>query len=137
MHTQPCLLLFIDDNQPRFRRLQEAFSDPMTEVYLLFFQATIPVFTSFNLLLQREQSSIFLLHDEVQYNGRVGYVCGVLRFVAFFISTPWVFIISTPWVRYNFWNYCVVDDKLHPQAVRKVHGAYSATGPPRASRHRL
>ncbi|XP_039635344.1 uncharacterized protein LOC120545230 [Perca fluviatilis] len=54
-----------DDNQARFRRLQKAFSDPMTEVYLLFFQATIPVFTSFNLLLQREQSSIFLLHDEM------------------------------------------------------------------------
>ncbi|XP_070848526.1 uncharacterized protein [Chaetodon trifascialis] len=54
-----------NDNQARFRRLQEAFSDPMTEVYLLFFQATIPAFTSFNLLLQREQSSIFLLHDEM------------------------------------------------------------------------
>ncbi|KAK6324660.1 hypothetical protein J4Q44_G00040020 [Coregonus suidteri] len=37
----------------------------MTEVYLLFFQATVPTFTSFNLLLQREQSSIFLLHDEM------------------------------------------------------------------------
>ncbi|CAM4529598.1 unnamed protein product [Leuciscus chuanchicus] len=49
----------------RFRRLQKAFSDPMMEVYPLFFQATIPVFTSFNLLLQREQSSIFLLHDEL------------------------------------------------------------------------
>ncbi|XP_065119841.1 uncharacterized protein [Paramisgurnus dabryanus] len=54
-----------NDNQARFRRLQKAFSDPMTEVSLLFFQATIPVFTSFNLLLQREQSSIFLLHDEM------------------------------------------------------------------------
>ncbi|XP_051987012.1 uncharacterized protein LOC127647011 [Xyrauchen texanus] len=54
-----------NDSQARFRRLQKAFSDPMTEVYLLFFQATLPVFTSFNLLLQREQSSIFLLHDEM------------------------------------------------------------------------
>ncbi|KAJ8404444.1 hypothetical protein AAFF_G00337110 [Aldrovandia affinis] len=36
----------------------------MIEVYLLFFQATIPAFTSFNFLLQREQSSIFLLHDK-------------------------------------------------------------------------
>ncbi|XP_067294047.1 protein FAM200A-like [Pseudorasbora parva] len=31
-----------NDNQANFRRLQKAFSDPMTEVYLLFFQATIP-----------------------------------------------------------------------------------------------
>ncbi|XP_074524805.1 uncharacterized protein LOC141789327 [Halichoeres trimaculatus] len=54
-----------DDNQARFRRLLEAFSDPMTEVYLLFFQAIIPIFTTFNLLLQRQQSSIFLLHDEM------------------------------------------------------------------------
>ncbi|KAJ8412604.1 hypothetical protein AAFF_G00129400 [Aldrovandia affinis] len=54
-----------DVKQPRFRRLLEAFSDPMIEVYLLFFQATIPAFTSFKLLLQREQSSIFLLHDEM------------------------------------------------------------------------
>ena len=43
----------------------QAFTDPMTEVYLLFFQATIPTFTDFNLLLQREQSAIYLLHDEV------------------------------------------------------------------------
>ncbi|KAK6313957.1 hypothetical protein J4Q44_G00154160 [Coregonus suidteri] len=49
----------------RFKRLVQTFTDPMTEVYLLFFQATVPTFTSFNLLLQREQSSIFLLHDEM------------------------------------------------------------------------
>ncbi|XP_045078650.1 uncharacterized protein LOC121574295 [Coregonus clupeaformis] len=46
-------------------RLVQTFTDPMTEVYLLFFQGTVPTFTSFNLLLQREQSSIFLLHDEM------------------------------------------------------------------------
>lgn len=56
-----------NENQARFKRLAKTFTDPMTEVYLLFFQATIPTFTSFNLLLQREQSSIFLLqvHDEM------------------------------------------------------------------------
>ncbi|KAK1903704.1 Protein FAM200A [Dissostichus eleginoides] len=53
-----------NEKQPRFRRLLEAFSNPMTEVYLLFYQATLPVFSTFNLLLQREKSSIFLLHDE-------------------------------------------------------------------------
>lgn len=69
------LSLFIDEKQPRFRRLEEAFSDPMTEVYLLFFQATIPAFTCFNLLLQREQSSVFLLHDEVQGKGGICCCC--------------------------------------------------------------
>ena len=71
-HSINCILVIqrfflslIGEKQLRFRRLKEAFSDPMTEVYLLFFQATMPVFTTFNLLLQREQSSIFLLHDEV------------------------------------------------------------------------
>ncbi|XP_071059765.1 uncharacterized protein [Pseudochaenichthys georgianus] len=55
-----------DEKQPRFRRLLEAFSSPMTEVYLLFYQATLPVFSTFSLLLQREKSSIFLLHDEIR-----------------------------------------------------------------------
>ncbi|KAJ3596187.1 hypothetical protein NHX12_002596 [Muraenolepis orangiensis] len=58
-----------DEKQPRFRRLLEAFSNPMTEVYLLFYQATLPVFSTFNLLLQREKSSIFLLHEDPR-NGK-------------------------------------------------------------------
>jgi len=58
-----------DDKQPRFRRLVEAFSNPITGVYLLFYQATFPVFSTFNLLLQREKSPIFLLHDEVNWEG--------------------------------------------------------------------
>ncbi|KAK1892339.1 Zinc finger BED domain containing protein 5 [Dissostichus eleginoides] len=55
-----------NEKQPRFRRLLEAFSNPMTEVCLLFYQATLPVLSTFNLLLQREKSSIFLLHDEIR-----------------------------------------------------------------------
>ncbi|KAK0150372.1 hypothetical protein N1851_008530 [Merluccius polli] len=51
-----------DGNQARFKRLVQTFTDPMTEVYLLFFQATVPTFTTFNLL---ERSSIFMLYDEV------------------------------------------------------------------------
>lgn len=62
--------LFADEKQPRFRRLVEAFSNPLTEVYLLFLQATFPVFSTLNLLLQREKASIFQLYEEV--NGRVG-----------------------------------------------------------------
>ncbi|KAM3602702.1 uncharacterized protein V6R79_009311 [Siganus canaliculatus] len=55
----------LNESQPRFRRLVDAFSNPMTEVYLLFFQSVLPVFSALNLLLQREKSSIFLLHGEM------------------------------------------------------------------------
>ncbi|KAK1892520.1 Zinc finger BED domain containing protein 5 [Dissostichus eleginoides] len=55
----------LNEKQPRFRRLVDAFSNPLTEVYLLFYQATLPVFTILNLLLQRERSSIFQLHGEM------------------------------------------------------------------------
>ncbi|KAK1880620.1 N-(5'-phosphoribosyl)anthranilate isomerase [Dissostichus eleginoides] len=55
----------LNEKQPRFRRLVDAISNPLTEVYLLFYQATLPVFTILNLLLQRERSSIFQLHGEM------------------------------------------------------------------------
>ena len=34
-------------------RLKNRFSDPMKELYLLFYQAILPVFNSVNLMLQR------------------------------------------------------------------------------------
>ncbi|RXN36478.1 histone H1-like protein [Labeo rohita] len=40
-------------------------SNPLTEVYLLFLQATFPVFSTLNLLLQREKASIFQLYEEM------------------------------------------------------------------------
>ncbi|XP_073669772.1 uncharacterized protein [Paramisgurnus dabryanus] len=55
----------LNEKQPRFRRLMDAFSNPLTEVYLLFYQATLPAFSTLNLLLQRERSSFFLLHEEM------------------------------------------------------------------------
>ncbi|XP_050975566.1 uncharacterized protein LOC127171147 isoform X1 [Labeo rohita] len=55
----------LNEKQPRFRRLVEAFSNPLTEVYLLFLQATFPVFSTLNLLLQREKASIFQLYEEM------------------------------------------------------------------------
>ncbi|XP_061584295.1 uncharacterized protein LOC133449178 [Cololabis saira] len=55
----------LNEKQPRFRRPVDAFSNPLTEVYLLFYQATLPAFSTLNLLLQREKSSIFLLHEEM------------------------------------------------------------------------
>lgn len=42
----------------RFKRLKDAFKDPMTEVYLLFFQAALQIFLQLNLFLQREEPLI-------------------------------------------------------------------------------
>ena len=39
------------DSSPRFKRLQKAFSDPMTEVNLMFFHAVMPMFTTPNKML--------------------------------------------------------------------------------------
>ena len=47
----------------RFQRLETSYQDPMTEVYLLFIQSILPVFTNFNKLLQSEEPLIYLLHD--------------------------------------------------------------------------
>ena len=47
----------------RFKRLKKAFSDPMLEVYLLFYQSVLPIFTNFNKYLQREEPLIYKLSD--------------------------------------------------------------------------
>ncbi|KAK0146582.1 Protein FAM200B [Merluccius polli] len=60
----------LNEKPPWFRRLVDAFSNPLTEVYLyLFFQATLLMFSTLNLLFQRERSSIFQLHGEVKCKG--------------------------------------------------------------------
>ena len=43
-----------DENKSRFRRLHALFDDPMTEVYLLFYQSSLQAFIQFNMFLQRE-----------------------------------------------------------------------------------
>ena len=46
----------------RFKRLEAAFNDCLTELYLLFYQAVLPVFTTFNKMLQSEEPLIYLLY---------------------------------------------------------------------------
>ena len=41
-----------EGSQARFQRLKRLFEDPLTEVYLLFYQAVMPLFASFNKFLQ-------------------------------------------------------------------------------------
>ena len=53
-----------DENEPRFRRLRSLFEDPMTEVYLLFYQSSLQAFINFNMFLQREDPIIPVVHEQ-------------------------------------------------------------------------
>ena len=49
----------------RFKKLEKAFKDPVTEVYLYFFGGKLPAFKQTNLLLQREDPCIQLVHSQL------------------------------------------------------------------------
>ena len=53
------------ESQAQFKRLQSVFNDPMTEVYLLFFQSVLPSFTWCNQFLQREEPLIHVLQPQL------------------------------------------------------------------------
>ena len=42
-----------------FIKIKKYFTNPITEIYLLFFQATIPIFKKLKLLLQRADPIVF------------------------------------------------------------------------------
>ena len=48
-----------------FCRLEKAFSNPMAELYLQFFQSSLVTFTSFNKFLQGEDPLIYLQHFQI------------------------------------------------------------------------
>ena len=50
----------------RFKRLVESYKDPMTKLYILFFQSRIVTFTNFNEFLQREESLVCSIFDHMQ-----------------------------------------------------------------------
>ena len=56
---------FLSENFPdaRFKRLRRSYTNPITEIYLLFYQASLPCFTNFNKFLQREDPVIYQLYD--------------------------------------------------------------------------
>ena len=58
---------FISESEtlPRFQRLQKLFTDPMTEIYLLFIQSVLPCFTHANQFLQREEPLIHILQPQL------------------------------------------------------------------------
>ena len=54
-----------EENRPRFKRLVEHYSKPITEVYLYFYQSVLQMFIRFNLYLQRHDPQIRTLHDKI------------------------------------------------------------------------
>ena len=64
---------FLSENfaDARFQRLRKAFENPLTEVVLYFHNASIPLFTNFNKLLQADEPSIHILHDSVMKLGKM------------------------------------------------------------------
>ena len=55
-----------DFRDERFQRLHGWFCNPLLEPALLFNQASISIFTNFNLLLQREEPTIHLLKSSME-----------------------------------------------------------------------
>ncbi|KAL1268761.1 hypothetical protein QQF64_034124 [Cirrhinus molitorella] len=55
-----------DEKQARFVRLRARFEDPMTEVHLLCYQSLLPTFIEFNLLFQRLDPCLHLLHGQMR-----------------------------------------------------------------------
>ena len=59
---------FLSEEFPdaRFKRLRRCYDNPLIEVYLLFYQASLPCFTNFNKFLQREDPVVYHLHEKQQ-----------------------------------------------------------------------
>lgn len=52
-------------NEARFQRLYSTFDNPLSEVYLLFYQAALPTLVNVNQFLQRQDPCIHILRDQM------------------------------------------------------------------------
>ena len=52
--------------EAQFKRLKGHFCDPMVEIYLQFYHAVLPTFTTVNLFLQREDPCIFAVYKQLR-----------------------------------------------------------------------
>ena len=59
------IYFYTDDRSPRFQRLYSAFTKPMTELYLLFYEAALQTFVKFNTFLQREDPLIPIIYEQM------------------------------------------------------------------------
>ena len=60
------MFLMIDSTCDQFDRLNAAYSRPMTEVYLLFYQSALQLFISLNKFLQWEEPIIPVVYDQLR-----------------------------------------------------------------------
>ena len=58
--------MYVDLSQARFQRLRALYADPMTEVYLMFYETSLQIFVHFNKFLQREDPIIFVVLDQMR-----------------------------------------------------------------------
>ena len=61
-----CIILtFTEGDNTRFDRLKKAYEHPITEVYLLFYQAALQLFITFNKFLQMEDPLIYVINEQM------------------------------------------------------------------------
>ena len=65
-HALKSYFLSQHESDNRFKRLNELFQRPMSEIYLMFFQSAIALLTNFNRFLQREDPLIYLMHTQME-----------------------------------------------------------------------
>ena len=65
-HALKSYFLSEHERDNRFKRLNESFQCPMSEIYLMFFQSAIALLTNFNRFLQREDPLIYLMHAQME-----------------------------------------------------------------------
>ena len=56
---------FTEGGSARFDRLKKAYEHPLTEVYLMFYQAALQLFITFNKFLQREDPLIHVITEQM------------------------------------------------------------------------
>ena len=59
------IIMHAGDSTARFQRLHHLFDTPITELHLLFYQSALQVFIHFNMFLQKEDSLIPVIHDQM------------------------------------------------------------------------
>ena len=52
---------------PRFKRLEKAFNNPLSKLFLMFYSDVLPTFTHFNQFLQQDDPCIHLLKDQREW----------------------------------------------------------------------
>ena len=65
-HALKSYFLSEPESDNRFKRLNESFQHPMSEIYLMLFQSAIALLTNFNKFLQREDPLIYFMHTQTE-----------------------------------------------------------------------